>query len=230
MNDEGRIQVPDALPAEPRLRSVIARLLRPSPAERFASARDVRNAMVGPGATATHALVARPARQSLQVSDRTVERTFALPSTPRELKGPTKELMKDATPTTLRLLYASEKATAAEDWGVFDMLSLAFFSIITAGILPITYVSMARARRRRMRRFFRDGVPGFAEVIKTEIQGLPFDEKIARVTYQFDVEGQLKRDSDTVLPAIADRWQPGDRVPILYLPDRDFDSVIIAVE
>src|SRR5688500_19610666 len=42
MTEEGRIQVPDNLPCEPRVRAVIARLLRPSPAERFASARDVR--------------------------------------------------------------------------------------------------------------------------------------------------------------------------------------------
>jgi hypothetical protein len=26
----------------------------------------------------------------------------------------------------------------------------------------------------------------------------------------------------------AARWQPGDRVQILYLPDRDYDSVIIS--
>jgi serine/threonine protein kinase len=47
MNDDGRIQVPEMLPGEPRLRIVIARLLRPSPAERFASAREVRDALVG---------------------------------------------------------------------------------------------------------------------------------------------------------------------------------------
>jgi hypothetical protein len=44
------------------------------------------------------------------------------------------------------------------------------------------------------------------------------------------VAGERHRDSDTVLPVIADRWQPGDRIPILYLPDRDCDSVIVAVE
>src|SRR5688572_17595074 len=47
MNDEGRIQVPESLPGEARLRDVLARLLRPSPAERFASARDVRAALTG---------------------------------------------------------------------------------------------------------------------------------------------------------------------------------------
>ena len=47
MNEEGRIQVPESLPGEPRLRDVLARLLRPSPAERFSSAREVRSALTG---------------------------------------------------------------------------------------------------------------------------------------------------------------------------------------
>jgi len=40
----------------------------------------------------------------------------------------------------------------------------------------------------------------------------------------------LRRDSDTVLPTIAAVWKVGDRIPILYMPDRDYDSVIVAVE
>jgi len=226
MNDEGRIQVPETLPGEPRLRGVIERLLRPSPAERFASARDVRNALVG----SAELVPATGARTSVQRASPEMTALFALPPAPRELSGDTKQLMQWATPSTMRLLYASEKASAGDDWGILDGLTLVFFSVITAGILPITYASMANNRRRRMKRFFRGGSPAVAEVIKTEIQGLPFDEKIARVTYQFEADGDLHRDSDTVLPVIADRWQPGDRIPVLYLPDRNYDSVIVAVE
>jgi serine/threonine protein kinase len=235
MNDEGRIQVPQLLPGEPRLRGVIERLLRPSPAERFASARDVRNALVGAPAGGSLPMTlgaSTPTSMGTTVRRRSPEMDAlaALPPVPRELKGDTKKLMKSATPGAIRLLYASEKASADEDWGILDFLSLTFFSVITAGILPITYISLANGRRRRMKRFFRDGIPGVAEVLKTEIQGLPFDEKIARVSYQFEADGELHRDSDTVLPIIADRWQPGDRIPILYLPARGHDSVIVAVE
>jgi hypothetical protein len=67
-------------------------------------------------------------------------------------------------------------------------------------------------------------------VIKTELADLPFGEKISRVTYQFEADGEMRRDTDTVLPVIADRWQAGDRVAILYLPDRSYDSVIVAIE
>jgi serine/threonine protein kinase len=227
MNDEGRIQVPDVLPGEPRLRSVIERLLRPSPAERFASARDVRNALVGGAAV----VLSSPGRGVVpHRMSQVMDAVLALPSAPRDLKGETRDLMRDATPTTMRLLYASEKSSASDDWGLFDLAALGFFSIITAGILPITYISLANSRKRRMRRFFRYGIPGVAEVVKTEIQSLPFDEKIARVSYQFEADGQLMRDSDQVLPVIADRWHPGDRIPILYLPDREYDSVIVAIE
>jgi serine/threonine protein kinase len=226
MNDEGRVQVPQALPGEPRLRGVIERLLRPSPAERYASAREVRNALVGSSTVA----VAPASGSALQRAARETNALLALPPSPRKLEGETKQLMKDATPGALRLMYASEKASSDEDWGVLDMLTLAFFCTITAGILPITYISLANSRKRRMRRFFKGGTAAVAEVIKTEIQGLPFDEKIARVTYQFEADGELRRDSDTVLPGIADRWQPGDRIAILYLVDRNYDSVIVAVE
>jgi predicted Ser/Thr protein kinase len=224
MTDEGRIEVPPSLPGEPRLRSVIARLLRPSPAERFASARDVRNALVGSTA------LALAGKSGIQPASPATDALFALPPAPRPIEGKTKELMKWSTPGMMRLLYASEKATATEEWGVMDVMALVFFCVITAGILPMVYGSMASTRRRRMTRFFRDGTPAVAQVLKTELQGLPFDEKISRVSYQFEADGQVHRDSDTVLPAIADRWQPGDQLPILYLPNRGYDSVIVAGE
>jgi hypothetical protein len=230
MNDEGRIKVPDKLPGEPRLRGVIERLLRPSPAERFASARDVRNALVGAGTPAGVGALTVAAKGALQRPSPAIDAVLALPAAPRELNGDTKTLMEQSTPGALRLMYASEKATADEDWGVFDLLSVAFFSVVTVGTLPLTYLGIANTRRRRARRFFRGGTPAVAEILKMEIQDLPFDEKISRVSYQFEADGAIRRDSDTVLPVIADRWQVGDLIPILYLPDRDYDSVIVAVE
>ena len=65
---------------------------------------------------------------------------------------------------------------------------------------------------------------------RTEVERLPFDEKITRVWYQFEADGGVRRDSDTVLPSVASKWQAGDRIPILYMPQRDYDSVIVAVE
>jgi serine/threonine protein kinase len=122
MNDDGRIEVPEALPGEPRLRGVIARLLRPSPAERFASAREVRNALVGPSSGMS--LSAAP-HASLRKIAETVEVVLALPPAPRPLTGATLELMRACTPGALRLMTASEKG---EDyWTLGSVASLTFF-------------------------------------------------------------------------------------------------------
>jgi serine/threonine protein kinase len=229
MTEEGRIQVPESLSSEPRLRAVIARLLRPSPAERFASAREVRHALVaGTPAAATTVATMKPATRAMKRYAEAADRLFSLPSAPRELRGDTKRLMKETTPGALRLMTASEKS--AEEWTLMSVGSLVFFSIITAGILPIVFATMASQRRRRIKRFFRAGIPGMAEVLKIELQETAFDEKLARVGYEFEADGHTHRDSDTVLPVIADRWQPGDQIPILYLAERDYDSVIVAVE
>jgi hypothetical protein len=55
-----------------------------------------------------------------------------------------------------------------------------------------------------------------------------FGEEMARVTYEFEVDGLLYRDSDQILPTEAARLQPGEEITLLYLPDADHDSVIIS--
>jgi hypothetical protein len=42
--------------------------------------------------------------------------------------------------------------------------------VLTAGVLPMVFISMARARRRRLRRFFRDGLPAVAEILNIQIE------------------------------------------------------------
>jgi serine/threonine protein kinase len=231
MNEDGRIQVPDALPGEPRLRTVLARLLRPSPAERYASARDVRNALVGGGPTQPAAGVSASvslSRPGAAQIARTAEAIELLPPAPRALEGETRVLFERATPTTMRLMTASEKPS--DERGLMDLASLIFFSTITMGLIPLIFGNIARLKRNRMRRFFAEGIPGSAQVVRLELETMAFDEKLVRVNYQFEADGELHRDSDTVLPTIADRIQPGDRIPILYMPQRGYDSVIVAVE
>jgi hypothetical protein len=73
-----------------------------------------------------------------------------------------------------------------------------------------------------------EGVPAVAQIVSTRLQDLAFSVKIAQVSYEFEADGELHRDVDQVLPVIADRWRVGDVVEILYLPDRDHDSVIVS--
>jgi hypothetical protein len=229
MNDEGRIEVPALLPGEPRLRDVIARQLRPAPRERYSSARDVRNALVGApsGAAGAMAVTPRTSGAMTKTGVGKVQRLDDLPPTPRALTGETRKLWDAASPSGFRMMTASEKTSY--EWGWVDIASVAFFSIMTAGILPAIFFSMAAARRRLMKHFIQHGLPETAEVLRIENENTAFGEKLARVNYQFQVDGTLHRDSDLVLPALAHRWQAGDRVPILYAPE-DYDSVIVAVE
>ena len=61
-------------------------------------------------------------------------------------------------------------------------------------------------------------------------QDIPF--AIERIFYMHHISadrgGHAHRDTDQVLPTIATRWQPGDRVQILYIAEESYDSVIIS--
>jgi serine/threonine protein kinase len=219
MTDDGRIQVPDALSADARLGAVLARLLRPSPTERFAGAREVRQALLA-------AVAPRSAEGGGRSLARVAAEAVALAPAPRAITGSTAELLDRLAPNTWELMDTTSKP--GDRAGIVDWLGLAFFTVLTAGSLPVVFFSMARARRRRLRRFVRDGVPGTAEVLGIGTEPTAFGEKIAMVSYQFEADGALHRDADRVLPVIAARWQPGDYVQILYLPAEDYDSVIIS--
>jgi serine/threonine protein kinase len=219
MNAEGRIDVPEHLPGDSRLRPVIMRLLEPSPAQRFQNARDVRQSLLSASQPAI--AISRAPRAAIA----TIVDPFFLEPGPRPMNRECKKLLKDFAPTTLELMDGSAKPT--EEPGLFEYASLVFFSVLTAGILPITFFGLARARKRRLRRFLRDGYPTLAEILSIQVEKAPFDSTISRVAYQFEADGALRRDTDQVLPVIAGRWQPGDRVPALYLPEFNYDSVLI---
>ncbi len=221
MTGEGRIEVPDPLPGDPRLTPILTRLLRSSPAERFACARDVRQALLAPVAAVPTAWNRPPVGTSIMAD------VARLGPAPRAIDGSTAELLDRIAPTAWELMDTSAKP--ANQVGIVDVLSLVLFSIVTAGILPLMFFSMARARRRRLRHFLREGSPAVAEVLSVRMEPTAFAQELARVSYQFEADGVQHRDTDQTLPAIADRWQPGDRVQILYLPHEGYDSVIISI-
>jgi hypothetical protein len=224
MSDEGRIQVPDTLPGDPRLRPVIERLLRPSPAERFASANDVRAALLS-------AIAVPPGTRSLvQGGVRGIARREVAPvslgPTPRAIEGDARELYRALAPSALQLMDSAAKP--GDEAGLADILAVVMFSVLTAGILPLVFFSLARARRRRLRRFLREGTPAVAQIFHIEFESIPFDEKLSRVSYEFEADGGLHRDSDQVMPMFANRWKTGDQIQILYIAGHAYDSVIIS--
>jgi hypothetical protein len=220
MNADGRLEAPDPLPGDPRLTPVITRLLRPSPAERFASAREVQQALLSPAPSV--AIQARKPWAPASVVE--LYPALLLPA-PRALKGPVAELLDRVAPSAWQLMDTSGKS--GDEVGLSDVLSLIFFSILTAGILPVVFLGRARSWRRRLRRFLREGVPATAEILSIRLEKIEFDQQLARVSYEFEADGRRHRDVDQALPVVADRWQPGDRIQILYIPERGYDSVIV---
>jgi hypothetical protein len=219
MSDAGDIAVPADLPGDARLRPVLSRMLRRAPAERFDSARVVKQALLGGAAVPSPVPRVRPHGSALA-------QTVLATSTPRDMRGAGRKLLDEMAPSVMQLMDGSAKK--GDKPGVADWAVVTCFSILTAGILPITFFAVARSRRRRLGRFVRDGVPGIAEITHRETERSLFDAPIAKVSYEFTVEGQVYRDVDTIRPAIADRWQVGDVVQILYLPEFNYDSVIIS--
>ena len=143
---------------------------------------------------------------------------------PRELSGATRTRFREVAYSMWQLM---DPTTPPDDnWGFGDLLGVIFFSFITAGILPMVFLSLASSRRRRLRRFFKLGTPALAEIIDFRPEDVGFEVKLTRVRYEFAADGQTWRGSDLTLAVIADRWRVGDRIEILYLPARDHDSMI----
>ena len=86
----------------------------------------------------------------------------------------------------------------------------------------------ARSRRRRVKRFIMLGAPASAQITAIRQEKVAFDVQMSRVSYQFEADGAIHRDVDDVLPVVADRWRPGDTIQVLYLADRDYDSIIVS--
>lgn len=225
MTTAGRLEVPANLPCGEPMRGVLVRLLSPAQADRFQSARDVKGAMFGQSlAVVPVGPAPMPAESEVGFARPTRADPIELGPAPRT-REETAELLNTVAYTPWELMDTTSRGG---DRGATDVIFFLFFSVLTVGILPAVFWGMARARRRRLKPFFIDGLQATARVRDMVTEKTAFDEKITRVRYEFEVDGRRHRGSDQVLPAIAERWDPGDPIQILYLPERDCDSVIIS--
>lgn len=223
MDEHGRIVLPAQLPVPAALRSVLARLLSASPAERFSSARETREALfqaVDPVAVAAtnSRSVAKPAPKGRVAAE-------LLEPIPRPMDDSRKQLLNRLAPSVYEYMDTTAKAT--DKAGIFDWLILAGASVMTLGIYPAVFIGFARARRRRLRKFIQEGMPAMARIHRIDSEEIAFAQRIARVHYEFEVDGVRHRDSDQVLPLASGRMELNDYIEILYIPDDNFDSVIV---
>ncbi len=221
LNAEGRIAVPESLPGGERLRLVLSRMLRLSPAERFQSAREVRQALVESAEPA-------PPRVALTHTASNTRRAVAvveLPPVPRTIEGDTETLLRRLAPSAWRAMFSTRPLNEPISPGIAAVVLLG--GVVTFGILPVVYLARARARRLRVSRFLEHGLPATAEIISIQDAKDDLGTKICRIRYQWESEGVLHRGSDEVWASLSSRWLAGDQIQILYLPDNDFDSLVI---
>lgn len=230
MSTAGRLEVPAALPCGEPLRSVLTRLLVPAQTDRFQSAREARSALVGGGASRLSPgdarLAVRASEESTDVQLPEQLEPLVLDPVPRPLTRANKELLRRTAYSTWQLM--NTQARGRQEFGLVDGVLILFFSLITAGILPAIFFSIHYSRRKRFKRFVIRGLPATARVLEKQDEKIGFEEKLTRVRYEFEAGGRRRRGSEQVLPAIAEHWDRGDLIQILYLPDRDYDSVIIS--
>jgi len=220
MGDAGRLEVPASLPGGEPLRRVLSQMLAPAPNDRFRSARDVRAALLSGHGTAV------PETVALSAAKPNLPASLNLGPVPRAITGKTAELLEHLSHSTWELMSPNEKPGTS--WGWMDVFLAGFTSLITAGVLPAIFYSMAKARRRRIKDFIVMGLPATARVIDMTLEDIAFNIKITRVRYEFEIDGWLRRDSDQVLTSIANRWDRGTPIQILYIPGRDYDSIVVS--
>ena len=218
LSSSGRIEVPADLSCGEPLRGVIARILSPAPSDRYQSAKAARAALFG-GATAPTA----PSVRTVLSAPSAPSALGSWDSIPRSLDGPAGERYRKVTLSAWQLWGSESKHDKPT---IFDRGIVVFFSVLTAGILPMLIYGTVRSRRARLKPFFINGLPARGTVIQMTREDLGMGIKVARVRYEFEADGALRRGSDLVVPSTADRWEVGESIEVLYLPDREYDSVI----
>jgi serine/threonine protein kinase len=221
MSDDARLDVPAVLPCDDNLRAILARLLAAAPADRFASAKATRAALMTRTASA---LV--PVHSATLPAVASGATALALGPAPRALTGTHAEMLDRLSYSMWEMMDPDEKRGAR--WNVADVLLVSFLSVVTIGILPAVFWSLSVRRRRRYKMFIERGQLATARVLDITPKDVGFGVKHAKVRYEFEVEGRTYRDTDLVLPIIADRWDRGSNVQVLYMPEHDYESVIIS--
>jgi serine/threonine protein kinase len=213
---DGVVEVPADLPGGAVVRGVIARLLAQNASARYQSAREVREALLAPvlgGAAAPLPSVAlAPVRSTLP----------ALAATPRVLEGDLKVRFKQVTLSPpIRMLFTGQQPS--QPLSVVQRSLMVLLALMSMGIVPIIFWIWHHTRRNRARPFFERGVPASGRIL----QMLKNSSDWIEVTYEFVHAGATHRGVDSMIPAVAGRWQPGDVIELLVLPERNHDSIIV---
>lgn len=208
-DDGGHLVVPASLPGGYAFRETIARMLRAAPSERFASAQQARDALLYPPK--------RHAKRHAATSQRVPGRWIELPPPAMRDKQLVETFVAERAPSVTRMMIAllTDREPLAGDWTMLGLLAIA-----SAGVVPVVIWMLARARRQKLRHYFRHGTLTTARIehIYPE-SGL--------LHYTFDDHGVARDGMDTIDSSMVRRaWAPGMLIQVLHIPRGDGLSIV----
>ena len=212
----GHLVVPESLPGGPALRDTIARMLRPAPVERFASARDARDALLGEVEYDVSMDVV--VRQVEPTGTRVPGPWIELAAPMRRDRGLIATLVAERAPRVSQMLI--EFVSDAEPVTIIELLRLGILSIATVGVIPAVIWMMAYARREHLQYYFTFGTLATARIKHIEQNGT--------VSYAFDDGGVERHETDTVALTVAAEWEVGMLVQVLHIRGGDGLSIVVS--
>ena len=228
--EEGRIEVPDTLPIAQNVRDAIAAMLEPAPKDRPQSARDVRDLMVTRdvpiGQPQTHLMVIEqtttlPAPVPYHAKRADVPTMVDIGPPPRDPNDPT---LKGVYYTLVPRITSAGFGQPISSRHGYKSLHFWWFLLVlmTVGVMAIIPLTNLKERKRRHNLFI-GGEFAVGQILGTGA----IAQAHARVTYQFEANGEMHRGSASVTSNDASHFVAGDACGVLYHPDNPANSVIV---
>jgi serine/threonine protein kinase len=214
--DNGRIEVPDDLPAEPRLVALIKALLEPAPRRRPASAAAAR-AIYDSAPTQQQLALPSPApTTAMAIMAGDGPRFVEMGPPPRDPEGEMADVYLDLIdPFALFRLIRNP---------VLRNLARLGAGVATLGMVPLFNWTYRRDRARRYRRLFIHGIAVVGRVIAIVSTN---DGMTASIKYGYHVNRVEYRGLMTVTPTLGNYWAEGDAVTVLYDEKDPSDSCFV---
>lgn len=213
--DNGRIEVPDDLPAEPRLAALIKALLEPAPRKRPASAAAARAIYENPQQKQL-ALPTRLPTTAIAVMTGEGPRFIEIGPPPRDPEGELADVYDDLIdPFAMFRMIRNPLARGLAKLGA---------GLGTIGILPIWIWAYRRDRIRRYRRLFVGGQAVVGRIVAVAPEEASMT---ATIKYGYQVDALEYRGFMEVPLKLSRYWSDGDAVTVLYDVDDPSNSCFV---
>jgi serine/threonine protein kinase len=213
--DNGRIEVPDDLPAEPRITALIKALLEPAPRKRPASAAAARAIYENPQPKQL-ALPARPPITAIAVMTGEGPRFVEVGPPPRDPEGELADVYLDLIdPFAMYRLIRNPLARGLAAFGL---------GVVSLGVVPLWIWGYGRVRARRYRPLFINGQATVGRIVAVVPEEASM---IATIKYGYQVDGLEYRAFMEMPIKLARYWSDGDAVSVLHDATDPSDSCFV---